>query len=391
MKLPIFESDGEPAEEGTFDLEVSEASLCGGDEVRIQYLSSSKFENTSLCCQVEPHYFLTKFDKVFTDGFVLFHGQERPYACVDFAINRDDELQAVGLFCGPHHPPWQAGCPEGAICLEKCCRAGSLLTQGSSIKPVCQEGNVSNIWDPEDYRASLGSDLHVPSSSFFFKTIRNVEVCYEDRSEYKIQSNGLFSIVNQSVTSSFCIDNLWSESTQRASEVVVTQPQNCHKEREEGLDVTLVLFTICSVISLLCLVLTFIVYWFLPSYQHLKGKIVLVNVTFTSFLCGFLLLSYFTKPSSFYLACAIPPNPQPICKFIEDYICTVIGYHGYFIFIGTFTWVTIFGFNLYWSVHKMLRPDEVDDREFGFFVQLAAGQRQKNSENMLVLDILGRC
>ena len=37
----------------------------------------------------------------------------------------------------------------------------------------------------------------------------------------------------------------------------------------------------------------------------------------------------------------------------------------------------------------MLRPDEVDDREFGFFVQLAAGQRQKNSENMLVLDILG--
>ena len=347
---------------------VSQASV---GETRFAFnLSSLKFENTSWCCQVEPHYFV---DKVFTDGFLLFHGQERPYACVDFAINSNDELQAIGLFCGPHHPPWQAGCPEGAICLEKCCRAGSLLTQGSSIKPVCQEGNVSNIWDPEDCRASLGSDLHVPSSSFFFKTIRNVEVCYEDRSEYKIQSNGLVSIVNQSVTLSFCIDNLWSESTQRASEVVVTQPQNCHKEREEGLDVTLVLFTICSVISLLCLVLTFIVYWFLPRYQHLKGKIVLVNVTFTSFLCGFLLLSYFTKPSSFYLACAIPPNPQPICKFIEDYICAVIGYHGYFIFIGTFTWVTIFGFNLYWSVHKMLRPDEVDDRSFGFSVQLSAG------------------
>ena len=62
-----------------------------------------------------------------------------------------------------------------------------------------------------------------------------------------------------------------------------------------------------------------------------------------------------------------------ICRFIEDYICAVIGYHGYFIFIGTFTWVTIFGFNLYWSVHKMLRPDEVNDKNFGFSIQLSAG------------------
>ena len=28
----------------------------------------------------------------------------------------------------------------------------------------------------------------------------------------------------------------------------------------------------------------------------------------------------------------------------------------------------------------MLRPDEVDDREFGFFVQLAAGERQTNAQ-----------
>ena len=35
-RLPIFESDGEQAaEEGTFDLEISEPSLCGGEEVHI--------------------------------------------------------------------------------------------------------------------------------------------------------------------------------------------------------------------------------------------------------------------------------------------------------------------------------------------------------------------
>ena len=34
-RLPIFELDGDPAAEGSFDLEVSEPSLCGGEEVSI--------------------------------------------------------------------------------------------------------------------------------------------------------------------------------------------------------------------------------------------------------------------------------------------------------------------------------------------------------------------
>ena len=39
-RLPIFESDGEQAaEEGTFDLEISEPSLCGGEEVHIFNIS----------------------------------------------------------------------------------------------------------------------------------------------------------------------------------------------------------------------------------------------------------------------------------------------------------------------------------------------------------------
>ena len=391
--LPIFELDGKPAEEESYNLTSSDLSLCGGNEVFSEFLYFHLREHLS-CCQIDSHFFV---DKIFTDGFLLFHGKERPYSCVDFALDSNDQLKAVGLFCGHnhpawqvfghhdhhhpqhhhdhhhqhhhhdhrHHPAWQAQCPLGAVCLQKCCRTGSLLFPGSSSKPVCREGNRSALWDPEDYQ-----DLQIHSPSFFFKTIKNVEVCYEDRSEYKIQPGGLFSISNQSVTPSFCIDNLWDGDTGRGSEVVITQPENCHKDIHEGPEVALILFSICSVISLLCLVLTFIVYWFLPGYQHLKGKIVLVNVTFTSFLCGFLLLSYFTKPSSFFLNCA---SSSPICKFIEDYICAVIGYHGYFIFIATFTWVTIFGFNLYWSVHRMLRPDEVDDRDFGFSVQLSAG------------------
>ena len=328
--------------------------------------------------QAEPPHFV---DKIFPDGFLLFHGKERPYACVDFIRNEENKTQAVGLFCGHDHPHhWQEDCPEGTVCLEKCCREGSLLDHvgSSSSKPLCREGNQSLLWNPEEYQTVLGPNLQIPSSSFFFKTVRNAEVCYESKDEYKIRRDGLFSVENQSFTSSFCVDNLWDESTGTASEVIVTRPENCHKEHDdEAPDVALILFSVCSVISLVCLLITFLVYWFLPSYHHLKGKIVLVNVTFTSLLCGFLLLIYFTKPSTFYMDCA---STSAVCKFVEEHICTVIGYHGYFIFIGTFTWVTIFGFNLYWSVHKMLRPDEVDDREFGFFVQLAAGQRQKNAQ-----------
>ena len=39
MRLPIFEQDGEPTEEGSFHLEVvSHPSLCAGQEVGIRYL-----------------------------------------------------------------------------------------------------------------------------------------------------------------------------------------------------------------------------------------------------------------------------------------------------------------------------------------------------------------
>ena len=46
MRLPIFELDGKPAAEGSFDLEVSEPSLCGGEEVisRSIYFPSPRFE-----------------------------------------------------------------------------------------------------------------------------------------------------------------------------------------------------------------------------------------------------------------------------------------------------------------------------------------------------------
>ena len=39
-----------------------------------------------------------------------------------------------------------------------------------------------------------------------------------------------------------------------------------------------VLYIVCAVLSLVCLTLTFLIYWFIPSYNHLAGKIVLINV-----------------------------------------------------------------------------------------------------------------
>ena len=57
MKLPIFESDGEPAEEGTFDLEISEPSLCGGEEVHI--FNISHLQSLKICLVVVFRWSLT--------------------------------------------------------------------------------------------------------------------------------------------------------------------------------------------------------------------------------------------------------------------------------------------------------------------------------------------
>ena len=132
-----------------------------------------------------------------------------------------------------------------------------------------------------------------------------------------------------------------------------------------------VLHMVATCISLVSLCLTFLAYVLVPKYQNVKGKIVLINVVFTSLLFGFLLLSYFTIPESFRLDCA---TTSSFCKFLSDYSCPVIGYIGYFIYIATFTWITILGFNFFWNISSGLQPYDSSyrsDSSYGFLVQIA--------------------
>lgn len=121
--------------------------------------------------------------------------------------------------------------------------------------------------------------------------------------------------------------------------------------------------SVCASLSLLFLLATFLTYWFIPYYQHIKGKIVLANVTFTALLCTFLLVSHLTSTSSFHPACA---DTNSLCRFLRDHGCPSLGYAGYFVTMGTFSWVTVFGAHLCWLVGWVQPPEEGGETKFGF-------------------------
>ena len=56
-----------------------------------------------------------------------------------------------------------------------------------------------------------------------------------------------------------------------------------------------VMFTIFGVVSLVSLSIVFIVYWVIPEFNSLHGKIVLSNVVSIAFLTSFILIVYNVK------------------------------------------------------------------------------------------------
>ena len=345
-KLSLLFPDNSPAPDGTFEVLVSSAAVCDGFEISEDPVKT-----------------------IYTDGFVIddYWGLERPYDCVDFVFNSTDELPA-GIFC--QNESYIRACPEDRTCLEKCCRHGQLLVKGMDGLE-CQESNHS-MWSSNGYTKLLDNQVQETISLFYRR--RNFEICNTSSSEFEIQPDGsLYNHGNKSSTSDFCIDNFvdkdkpWTE----AREVVVTLPENCFKANEDEMGISGVLHMVATCISLVSLCLTFLAYVLVPKYQNVKGKIVLINVVFTSLLFGFLLLSYFTIPESFRLDCA---TTSSFCKFLSDYSCPVIGYIGYFIYIATFTWITILGFNFFWNISSGLQPYDSSyrsDSSYGFLVQIA--------------------
>ena len=51
-------------------------------------------------------------------------------------------------------------------------------------------------------------------------------------------------------------------------------------------------------------------------------------------------------------------------------MCTFLGYFTYFVLMSNFSWITVFGFDLYLSIHKMVQRDPGWKQNIGLSVQL---------------------
>jgi hypothetical protein len=122
--------------------------------------------------------------------------------------------------------------------------------------------------------------------------------------------------------SQICLENITSEDTRMS--------YGCGQSLDWFSDDFInVMFTIFGVVSLISLTIVFIVYWVIPEFNSLHGKIVLSNVVSIAFLTSFILIVYNVK-------------------FYEESvkICKIIGYFGYFSSMCMFSWMTIMCFDL---------------------------------------------
>ena len=88
------------------------------------------------------------------------------------------------------------------------------------------------------------------------------------------------------------------------------------------------LFTVLSTISLISLIFVFIIYLFIYGFNSLYSKIILSNVISTSLLTIFFLVAFNNN-------------------IVNDDICKIIGYFGYFSAMSMLSWMTLLSFHLF--------------------------------------------
>ena len=114
---------------------------------------------------------------------------------------------------------------------------------------------------------------------------------------------------------------------------------------DPDLELHLHVYTAAGVVSLLSLFIIFIVYWYVPDFKTLHGKIVQSNVISMALVTIFLIIVY---------------NGSHI---LNDLLCTFIGYFGYFSSISMFCWTTVMCFDLsYTLLQDGYSPPSLSDR-----------------------------
>ena len=65
-----------------------------------------------------------------------------------------------------------------------------------------------------------------------------------------------------------------------------------------------------------------------------------------------------------------------------------MGYIGYFLYIATFSWITILGFNFFWNISSGLQPYDScyrSDSSYGFPIQIATAPGNSTSSHIRLL------
>ena len=312
-------------------------------------------------------------EHVNVDGSVLWQHEDteviRSYDCVDSETNENTgKSQILALSCNGH-----SACPTGFSCLEKCCRPGYILeSRGPEENPECVP-SARTLWREDDYNFERVGELIVKTTVFYERI--DLMLCYNKSGGFEIVPDGSLRVNKNVTTRTYCIDKMIDTKDDKVLEVLLTTEELCHDHQTEiaASENGNSLYMACAALSLFCLFLVFLVYWFVPSFDNLAGRIVLINVVFTALFCGFLIVFYSVGPSSFYLQCANLHNP--VCLFLRNYSCASIGYLGYLITMATFSWMTIMGLDLFWKVHNMQGRDldKASSEKYGFQIQIMFG------------------
>ena len=226
--------------------------------------------------------------------------------------------------------------------------------------------NNSHLWTPKNlpfYNASHPNI--VLRNSFFHDYLSShprLSYCtgvyfLEPDDDYLITENGSLSHLLHALTQDYCIENVGQDGTAVTKVIRCTVNVTTLDIQDEYSNVTLaaedhedknfvlvLINTICGCISLVCLIFTFLVYFILPGFNNLHGKIVQSNIISITILTVYLLIVYNTDPT------------------FSKLFCTIIGFSGYFSSISMFSWMTIMCFDLYWTFSRSEMPSVTSDK-----------------------------
>ena len=162
----------------------------------------------------------------------------------------------------------------------------------------------------------------------------------EPDEKYAILVNGSLDHHGHYLTDDYCVDNLMTNKS------LVTKVIRCAQNLPEyKANITMfndieekatarIFISICGVISLISLFITFLIYSVLPGFNNLHGKIVKNNIVSITLLTLNILI-IFNNGSSF-----------------NSSVCIFMGCFGYFSTFAMFFWMSIMCFDLFWTFSR---------------------------------------